>query len=174
MLHEQCLVDFQDRARNDPALNFSCPQCRSPLSQHGLGIISRLNLRPSPRQVDMNTSPVAENVRRLNALRQRPGMPGSPLPRIDAFCCPLLLHHRSSERRVMELTWAPDFDSQGNVIELARMCEGCNEPLRWDDCVAAADFDISNEYLEQIGNCPDHREVSPMFRVHRASGRLSV
>ena len=74
----------------------------------------------------------------------------------------------------MELTWAPDFDSQGNVIQLAWMCEGCNEPLRWDDCVAAADFDISNEYLEQIGNCPEHRAVSPMFRVHRASGRLSV
>ena len=74
----------------------------------------------------------------------------------------------------MELTWAPDFDNQGNVSQLAWMCEGCNEPLRLDDCVAAADFEISNEYLEQIGNCPDHRAVSPMFRVHRASGRLSV
>ena len=66
-----------------------------------------------------------------------------------------------------------DFDSQGNVIQLAWMCEGCNEPLRWDDCVAAADFDISSEYLEQIGNCPDHRAVSSTqcfaFIVRRAA-----
>ena len=75
---------------------------------------------------------------------------------------------------MMELTWAPDFDSQGDVMQLAWMCEACDEPLRWDDCVAAAGFEISNEYLEHISNCPDHRAISPMFRVHRTLGRLSV
>ena len=58
----------------------------------------------------------------------------------------------------MELTWAPNFDTQGNVSQLAWMCEGCNELPRWDDCVAAANFDISNE----------------LFSMSSKSGKASV
>ena len=174
-VHAQCLVDFRDRTRNVQAL-FMCPQCRCPLEEGGNRIIDSLNLRPSATTDEMPPPPSLESgrLRRQESYRATPGSPGSPLPRADALCCPMLLHHETAERRLMELQWAPDFDSQGNILRLAWMCEVCNEPLLWDELVAASTFEVSNEFLEQIGNCATHPNVAPIYRAQRSESRLSV
>ena len=172
--HGQCLTDF--RARTSPA-NLTCPSCRAPLYDSGLAYLDILPYRPTPNEPLPENQPSSDransNLARQLELRSAPGSSNSSLPRTVAFCCPHLLSAHSDVRRLVPLSWAPDLNHIGDVQIPMWLCEVCNSPLLWTDFVAAAQFPVSNEFLDMIGSCADHR-ASARFRVRRSPGSRNL
>ena len=186
LIHGQCLVNYRAGTRHARASRFSCLQCRGSLADGGLDFIDNLDLVASVSDSHIASAPSLAQITdtQQRARRAEPGSPGSPLPRVQVFCCQQIIlqatARRAALRGEMALPWSPRLDHRGNVLQGGWDCLVCGRFIDWQAVCDVSQVEISQVTLERVGSClggrgtHSHRPTSPSFRVRRRNDSFNV